>query len=110
MSTFDDVNVGELAEPLTGRAWDCQTIREQLSRRTAYYAALGLRRSDRVFLFHGNTLEFFADLLAIWRLGGCAIPVDSRLTSFEVQTLATLRGRLIIWPSPTESSTCEVGR
>ena len=36
----------------------------------------------------GNCLEFFAELMAIWKLGGCAIPVDSRLSAFEVGTLS----------------------
>jgi acyl-CoA synthetase (AMP-forming)/AMP-acid ligase II len=29
-----------------------------------------------VFLHYGNRPEFFADLLAIWRLGACAVPID----------------------------------
>ena len=41
-----------------------------------------------MFLPFGNRLEFFAELLAIWRLGGCAVPIDARLTAFEVETLA----------------------
>ena len=47
-----------------------------------------MRSADRVFLLHGNRLEFFADLMAVWILGGCAIPIDARLTPFEVETLA----------------------
>ena len=35
-------------------------------------------------------LEFFADLLALWNAGACAIPLDARLTPFEIETLETL--------------------
>lgn len=42
---------------------------------------------DRVFLPFGNSLEFFAELLAIWKLGACAVPIDARLTAFEIKTL-----------------------
>jgi acyl-CoA synthetase (AMP-forming)/AMP-acid ligase II len=41
-----------------------------------------------VFIHYGNTPEFFVDLLAIWNLGGCAVPIDPRLTHFEIETLA----------------------
>jgi acyl-CoA synthetase (AMP-forming)/AMP-acid ligase II len=99
---------GELAEPLAGRAWDPATIRRQWTGRAAYYAGSGLRRGDLVFLFNGNTLEFFADLLATWALGACAAPVDARLTAFQIGTLARgARPRLALWPSspPAEVST-----
>ncbi len=39
-------------------------------------------------LGYGNRLEFFADLLAVWRIGACAIPVDARFSAYEVETLA----------------------
>ena len=102
---FNDLSVGDLHEPLTGRAWDGRTVRDQCLRRMAHYADLGLRRFDRVFLHHGNTLEFFADLLAIWRLGGCAVPIDSRLTPFEVETLAgAATPRFSIWRESPDSA------
>ena len=47
-----------------------------------------MKRSDGVFFHHGNTLEFFVDLLAVWCLGGCVVPIDSRLTPFEIEILA----------------------
>src|SRR5688500_11787293 len=60
----------------------------QVARRVARLQSRGLSRHDRVFLPFGNRLEFFAELLAIWQLGGCAIPVDSRLTPFELENLS----------------------
>ena len=72
--------------------------------RTEQYAALGFKHSDRVFLHHGNTLEFFVDLLAVWELGGCAIPIDGRLTAFEVETLAgAAKPRFSVWKDEPES-------
>ncbi|HUJ72174.1 MAG TPA: class I adenylate-forming enzyme family protein [Verrucomicrobiae bacterium] len=85
---FLDLHLGNLAEPLTGRKWDPPTIQHEISRRLAYYRARGLQPSHRVFLLYGNRLEFFVDLMAVWMLGGCAIPIDARLTPFEVGTLA----------------------
>ena len=49
-------------------------------------------------MHYGNKLEFFVDVLAIWNLGGCVIPIDSRLTKFEVEALArTAIPRFSLW-------------
>jgi len=85
---FLDLKVGNLTEPLTGRRWDRQTIIRQLYQRIATYQSQGLTHSDRVFLHYGNKVEFFVDLLAIWNLGGCVIPIDLGLTKCEVEALA----------------------
>jgi acyl-CoA synthetase (AMP-forming)/AMP-acid ligase II len=84
---FFDLCPGNIAEPLSGRAWDRRTIMEQVWARVERYRSQGMTAGDRVFLLHGNTIEFFADLCAVWSLGGCAIPIDSRLTQYEVETL-----------------------
>src|SRR5258705_13551077 len=72
------------------------------------FADLGLARGQRVSLHYGNRPEFFADLLAVWNLGGCAVPVDGRLTAFEVETLArAARPRISVWeqsPDPALAS------
>ncbi len=83
-----ELNVGNLMEPVGGRRWDRPEISRQVARRIARFRKYGLTREDRVFLPFGNRLEFFAELLASWRLGACAIPIDNRLTAFEVENLA----------------------
>lgn len=93
-----DLQVGRLIDPLTGRAWDRRAIMDRCHRRIAYYTDLGLSRFDRILLHNGNTLEFFVDLLAVWSVGGCVIPVDPGLTQFEVETLARVAApRYSIW-------------
>jgi acyl-CoA synthetase (AMP-forming)/AMP-acid ligase II len=89
---------GSISEPFSGRSWDPATIEREVGRRILHYAALGVARGDRVLLHHGNTLEFFGDLLAMWHLGACAIPLDGRLTAFEIETIAqAFEPRLAIW-------------
>ena len=83
-----DLRPGRLIEPISGRSVSGREMIEMCARRSACYADLGLRRFDRVFLHHGNSIDFFADLLAVWSVGACAIPIDPRLTAFEVETLA----------------------
>lgn len=85
---FSNRIVGRLEEPLTGRCWTPGDILTEVCGRATALRLLGLEPGDRVLFMHGNTLEFFADLLAVWSLGGCAVPIDTRLTSFEIETLA----------------------
>jgi acyl-CoA synthetase (AMP-forming)/AMP-acid ligase II len=100
-----DLPVGTLSEPLTGRRWDRPAILGEVRRRVAGYRRLGMAAADRVFVHHGNSLEFFADLLAIWTLGGCAIPVDPRLTCFQVETLARAAApRFALWHGAAEDA------
>jgi acyl-CoA synthetase (AMP-forming)/AMP-acid ligase II len=104
---FLDLRVGNLNEPLTGRRWDRQSILHQYHRRIAFYQSQGMSSQDLVFLHYGNSLEFFVDLLAIWSLGGCVVPIDPRLTGYEVETLArAAKPRFSLWlGNPEESKT-----
>jgi acyl-CoA synthetase (AMP-forming)/AMP-acid ligase II len=99
--------VGRLVEPFSERAWEPSEILARRQARAAYLARRGLGRHDRVFLHHGNTLEFFVDLLASWHLGACAVPVDGRLTPFEVTALAqAAKPKLSVWKdSPPDGMT-----
>jgi long-chain acyl-CoA synthetase len=95
---FLDLHVGGLIEPITGRRWDRRCIQRELHHRLAYFQDLGLAPADLVFMHFGNTVEFFVDLLAIWSLGGCAIPLDPRLSQFEIETLAQAAApRFSLW-------------
>lgn len=101
---FLDSDIGNLFEPLSGRRWDASAVRGQINARVAAYRSLGVTRGDRIFLHHGNRLEFFADLSAVWILGACAVPIDGRLTTFEVETLArTARPRFALFCDPPDS-------
>ena len=91
-------SLGRLVEPLSDRAWEPSEILARCQSRADYFTRCGLGRHDRAFLHHGNTLEFFIDLLATWRLGACAVSMDGRMTPYEVATLAdTAKPRLSVW-------------
>jgi acyl-CoA synthetase (AMP-forming)/AMP-acid ligase II len=85
---FTDLSVGHLIEPFGSRRWSPAEIHRQIRLRVGRFQRLGLQPGERVFLLFGNRPEFFAELLAVWKLGGCAVPVDARLTAFEIETLA----------------------
>jgi acyl-CoA synthetase (AMP-forming)/AMP-acid ligase II len=102
---FLDLAVGSLTEPAGHRHWNREEVPRRIAARIRHYQSAGLSVGDRVFIHYGNRMEFFADLLAIWHLGGCAVPIDSRLTNFEVENLARLVvPRLSIADDKTDSS------
>ena len=102
---FIDLTVGSLVEPVTGRHWDRREIGRQVARRIARLQQRAVGRGDRVLIPFGNCAEFFAELLAIWRIGACAVPVDGRLTAFEIENLvAAARPRLAIVDDSTAAA------
>ncbi|HTO53181.1 MAG TPA: class I adenylate-forming enzyme family protein [Myxococcota bacterium] len=91
-------------EPLSGRSWAPEEVLQRIGRRVGALTRLGVQAGDRAFLHYGNSLEFFVDLLAIWHLGACAVPVDPRLTRFEVKTLTrSARPRISIFAESPEA-------
>ena len=49
---------------------------QRVDARVAHYQAQGFGRGERVFIHFGNCNEFFVELLAAWRVGGCVVPID----------------------------------
>ena len=99
-SSYGGFLFGSIIEPVRGREWRSDELAARAARRAGQFSSLGVARGDRVLIHYGNTGEFFADLLAIWSLGACAIPVDPRLSEFEIERLAELtKPVLSIWQS-----------
>jgi acyl-CoA synthetase (AMP-forming)/AMP-acid ligase II len=93
-----DWRLGRIVDPLADRSWEPAELLGLARERAELLAGLGVGRGERVFLHYGNRPEFFADLLAIWNLGACAVPIDGRLTPFEVETLVrSARPRVCLW-------------
>jgi oxalate---CoA ligase len=94
-------DTGSICEVTTGRVWDRQQLWAQVFARAHRNQAAGLQPGDRVMLLAANTLEFFAELLAVWVNGATAVPVDSALTAFELDNLAAAaEPRLIVATGP----------
>ncbi len=85
---FADLHFGALRELETGRGWTGAEIAARVVSRTDRLRVHGLRRGDRLFILYGNNLEFFVDLLAAWNVGASVVPVDNRLTPFELANMA----------------------
>ena len=102
-------DVGDLVEPLSGREWTGAAARAEAGLRARRYADRGVAPGDLVFVHFGNCLEFFADLLALWGLGACVVPVDPRLTGFEIETLARAAApRFSLWSAAPATEVASV--
>ncbi len=100
-----DLALGPLTDPIRGEHWDRAAVLQNYRQRLALFARLGLHRGHRVFLHYGNTPQFLVDVLAIWGCGGCAIPIDTRLTPFEVETLAQAAApRFSLWQGTPDAA------
>ena len=103
---FFDVQPGRLIEPLTGRTWSSREIGGRVFARMQRLQSEGLGHGDRVFVLYGNKLEFFVDVLAAWHSGASLVPIDSRLTSFEIENLArAVTPRLLLVDSSASAAT-----
>jgi oxalate---CoA ligase len=69
------------------RRWSAAELAAQVRDRAAILAQKGIRPGSVVFIGHSGSMHFFADLLAVWELGGCAICRDDGLTVPEMQRL-----------------------
>lgn len=102
---FLDLQVGSLVEPVTGQSWDRRCIQREFQHRLAYFQDHGLAPADLVFIHYGNSAKFFVDLLAIWSLGACAVPLDPRLSHFETETLAQAAApRFSLWQGEPDAA------
>lgn len=95
---FFDLNVGRLVDAQSGATLEPSAVNAAVTARATQFRALGLQPRDRVLLHYGNRPEFFIDLLAIWRSGACAAPLDARATPTEIARIAaTLKPKLSLW-------------
>src|ERR1039458_5293145 len=94
---FMAFDLGAIHELAGGRSWDRQRLWAEVSGRVERNRAAHIQPGDRVLLLAANTLEFFAELLAVWVGGATAVPVDAALTGFELDNLAAAADpRLIV--------------
>ena len=78
---------GPLHDLSQNRSLAPEELNAQIAARAAGLATAGLGAGQRVLLTHANTWQFLCDLLAIWHLGACAVPVDPVQTAPELANL-----------------------
>ena len=80
-------NLGSITLGTSCEYWSSEKLANEVAKRTGRLSGLGIGRGDRVLILHGGTPSFFADLFAVWNLGGCAACLNPGLTASEVNTI-----------------------
>jgi acyl-CoA synthetase (AMP-forming)/AMP-acid ligase II len=70
-----------------GICWAAPQLAGQVKGRAAVLAAAGLGPGSTIVIAHCGTAHFFADLLAAWERGCCAVCLDTALTPGETTRL-----------------------
>jgi len=86
-AVLDFSNIGRLYSLPKDEAWTAAELSTAISIRQEEFQEQGVTHTSRVMIAHGGTPAFFADLLAVWSLGACAVCLNAKLTQNELDTL-----------------------
>ncbi len=90
-------SLGQVKRAGKGDTWQADRLGAEIGMRAARLRGLQIGVRDKVLIAHGGTPEFFADLLAVWEVGACAVCVNPMLTLSELNTILDLtRPRIVI--------------
>lgn len=78
---------GAITELRTGECWPPARLAAAVRTRAAALKSLGVGRGTRVLICEAGGGSFFADLLAVWRLGACAVCLSSTTTPTEIENI-----------------------
>ncbi len=80
-------------------------LQDVVSRVGAGFRALGLRREERVLFFTADSAEMAAGILAAFRIGSVAVPVNTMLSAEELSTIVADSGARLVVTTPEFADT-----
>lgn len=87
MDPFFLSNLGSLTDHSSGENWTSRTLVRHTIQHARFLYDSGVRPGDNVLILHNSNNRFFADLFAVWLLGGCALCADAGMGSSEFERL-----------------------
>ena len=85
-------------------SWQKGQFREEIARRVSLLRKIGVGPGDRVLIFKDASLGFFADLFAVWQLGGCVMCLSTSLTLTELSNIESFTSPRLLLVDKTFSS------
>ena len=64
-----------------------EDIKKKIIERSRELKNFGVIKKKNIIISHGNSINFFIDLLSIWKNGGCAVCIDNTLSSNEIKNI-----------------------
>lgn len=80
-------NLGNIHDLIHDEKWTGGELAREVFRRTSILNRHTGPGENIFVIAHGNSPSFFADLLAVWNAGGCAVCINSGLTPEELDTV-----------------------
>lgn len=78
-------NIGSIYDAGLDRTFHAGEIHSLLETRAQALWEHGIQTGSRVLIAHGNSIHFYIDLFACWRLGACAVPIDPTTSAGELE-------------------------
>jgi len=89
--------LGTLWEYESDRRISTKELNQAIFRNTLYLYAKGVQKGDVVILQNGNSIQFFVDLFALWKLGAIAAPLHPKSKPNEIENLVRFtKAKLIL--------------
>jgi acyl-CoA synthetase (AMP-forming)/AMP-acid ligase II len=88
MVQFLNGKIGEIVDYENNEEWSAEKIIKEVDKRIAYLLEKNVLPEEKIIIIHGNNIQFFADLLALWSLNACAVCVDPTVGAREFKTIA----------------------
>lgn len=96
LDVFPTLTLGGVKDIGLGESWDSVRLWREIDRRAASLADHGIGRGSVVAIGHGGTARFFADLLAVWKVGAAAACLDQSLTAGEFRNVVKFSKSVVL--------------
>jgi len=81
--------LGTIVDLIRDQRWSGDELAREANTRAGFLQRFVTSDSNRFVIAHGNSLQFFADLLAVWQAGACAVCVNPQLTAAELANVTS---------------------
>lgn len=78
------LSIGNIFDAEASKYYSSTEIHLLVEQRSLGLFTKGIRKGDKIVIRHGNSIQFYVDLFACWKLGACAIPVDPTISATEL--------------------------
>jgi acyl-coenzyme A synthetase/AMP-(fatty) acid ligase len=85
MKLFNEI--GSIHDFKENKFFSSEKLSELIKKKINIFLNNNINKGDNVIVAHGNNHLFFCDLLALWNIGACCIPVDPGVSINELQNL-----------------------
>lgn len=89
MSMMHMPKLGSISSLDGSIVWSGDALQAEAAKRAAYLRDTIAAPKPMMVIAHGNSPSFFADLFAVWAIGGCAVCVNQGLTAAELETVVS---------------------